>query len=949
MTSLGTAGIVFLASEPGMGRRRLVSRVAEVEQSNDVHVTRLSLGSETTGIAVNRIVVACREIASKARQGNAELLCIDSLPVLDENDVTRVSRALRRLVVAGGTCLVVTDIENEMLVEAIPESACYRAYILLDADGTQGVLQSVTGGIPRLMRGYTLGQAAGVADPSRSVAYLDSLADLVSISLRDSLAHEERVLRAAMILLGSGSYKDLESVVGPVDREMLALLARDAPLFGVDLVGERFACVGLGPTEALVACLPRMLGEWLGNIAFRAADILMRRGLWARATAMANAYLTGQDAALFVSRWGIEALQVGGTDLATRASEVPDVDERPLRPVRLALSAIEDARPSFASLPLVELSERGLGRIVGAQRARLICLCRKALRDCSLAKGVSLVPDHPDQMSLELLVHLAAIGFMVEGEMTSAFHMLLVHRDREGGTLSSELLRGDFWLARALVGDVGATVLDEPHNGSGEFFGRARMRSFHLMAEAIDACVSAIDNDSELVECESISNRADLLGDTLTQAIAVCTSALGDLRRKYWARAKVRVDLVRTLGVRAGATVIVEFAELLGCVAEIGAGEDIAEQIASRSRRRDTKLRYSWRFAAEVAACRVEGEERQIEPLDVRGACPPDERWALTALCRGIDGFSEQMLALMPESWRKVVGKERLAEVVVLSEARQAKLQPAPAPKPVTPKRPIRICVLGGVTVQVEGQFASDRKLRTRRAKSFLAYMASTRGHLARRHEVMEVVWPESDYEAGLSRIYQSTSAVRAVVKAAESDLDPFVLNKKDGTISLNDEYVTCDVDEYRDLVMRVIAAGGNDEEVIRLAAQAADLYAGDLYVPSTDTTGTMEARRRELRDMHADMMVEAAMAAMRLGRSRMAARYADSAMLADGMREDAMEALIRAYDACGRRPEAHVKYVSFIRQMADREGRPPSIGLRKLAESLWGPDAGLNRRGHAS
>ena len=87
----------------------------------------------------------------------------------------------------------------------------------------------------------------------------------------------------------------------------------------------------------------------------------------------------------------------------------------------------------------------------------------------------------------------------------------------------------------------------------------------------------------------------------------------------------------------------------------------------------------------------------------------------------------------------------------------------------------------------------------------------------------------------------------------------------------------------------------------------------------------------------------------MRLGRSRMAARYADSAMLADGMREDAMEALIRAYDACGRRPEAHVKYVSFIRQMADREGRPPSIGLRKLAESLWGPDAGLNRRGHAS
>ena len=944
ITSLHTAGIAFLASEPGMGRRRLVARVAELRAADDVRVTRMSLPSETSDVAANRIVVTCREVARRSRRGGRELICVDSLPVLDERDVVRVSRALRRVAVAGGASLLVTDIENEMLVEALPEAACYRSYLLLTGEATSGPAWSATGGIPALVQGYSLGKAAGVAEPERSVAYLDSLSDLVSASLRESLAVEERVLRATMLLAGRGDYADLAEAVGHVDREQLALLSRDAPLFGVDPTAERFECVGVGSTDALLACLPRMLGDCYADVASRCADLLMQRGSWKRATAIAHALLDTQAVVRFVGKWGVEVIQVGGTELAERAVAAPDVDERPLRATRLALSAVRDARPSFASLPLVELGELGAGRSLCAQRAKLMCQCRKVLRDCSLAKEVDLVPEFSDLMSQEMLVHLSAVGFMVEGEMTNAFHMLLVHRDRRGGTLSSELLRGDFRLACALVGDVGIAVADEPLMGSEDFFARSRMKSFRFAREAVDACVGAIENVPVDVDCETLANRADRIGDTLTQLMAVCAAALGDLRRGLWARAKVRADLAARLAMRASAPILSELADLLGCIASACDGEDVAERVAVCSRLKSKRLRSSWRLVAEALARLREGEQAARGPLDVRGPCPADERWVLTALCRGIGTFSDLLIDTVPESWRNAMR----ADV-----SRPAVAEAAPPEAPSSPlaqqeghsDHPIRICVLGGVTMRVNGQAVSDRKLRTRRAKPLLSYLASTRGHIARRHEVMDAVWPECDYDSGLNRIYQSASAVRACARLTECELDPFVLNKKDGTVSLNDEVVTCDVDEYREIAMAAIAIDDNDEEVIRVAAKACELYSGDLYVPSTDTTGIMESRRLELRNMHADVMVGASEAAMRLGRARMAARYADAAVMVDNTREDAMEALLRAYDACGRRPEAHARYSAFVRQLADQEGRPPSVRLRRLAEDLWGMGGGRRRR----
>ena len=947
-SALNTLGIVFLASEPGMGRLRLSSAIADAMKANDAHVMRLNLKSDANEVAANRLVSACRDVSGKARRGAKELLCVESIPVFDEHDVMRVSRALRRLGASGASALVITDIENEMLVEALPEAGCYRSYLLLDGDATKGPIGAATGGIPALVRGFDLGASTGSSNPSLSVAYLDALADLVALSLRDTLTSEERTLRSAMLLLGSGDYAELAEVTGSVDHELMSVLARDAPLFGVDPAKERFACIGVEKTEALLACIPRMLGVRAAELAPQCAEVLMRRNAWRRALAIAQSYLTGQDIARFVGRWGVEMVQVGGTGVVERGCEVPDAEERPLRAPRLVLSAVTDVRPSFASLPIVELTELGVGRGLCAQRARLVCLCRKVLRDCSLAQGVGLSPECPDQMSLELLVHITALRFMATGEMTNAFHLLLVHREGHGETMSSELLRADFRLARALAGDVGPMPNDDGRKGADSFFARSRMRSFRLVSEVIDACVATTEDEVAEVDCESIANRADRLGDTLTQVVAMCVSALTDLRRGYWTRATVRSELANRLALRADVPIAKEFSAVLGCIAAACNGEDVDDRLEALDRSPAAHLPNTALLVGEAIARMSDGVDANREPLALGGPCPTDERWALKVLSSGIAGFSELLIRSMPFSWRKVIGREQVAEIVPMRGLRVGAAPEPIAPLEEPPQLPVRICVLGGVSVRVNGTLVEDKRLRARRAKSFLAYLASTRSHAVRRHELMEAVWPECDYDSGLARIYQSTCTVRGEVRRIEFGLDPFVLNKKDGTIALDESVVSCDVDEYREVATRALELEGSDEEIIRLASRASELYTGDLYVPVSDISGVMEMRRRELRDMHADMMVGASEAAMRLGRTRMAARYADNAMLVDGMREDAMEALLRSYDACGRRPEAHVRYVSFVRQLAEREGRPPSGRLRRLAEELWGPDANGRHRHNA-
>lgn len=232
--------------------------------------------------------------------------------------------------------------------------------------------------------------------------------------------------------------------------------------------------------------------------------------------------------------------------------------------------------------------------------------------------------------------------------------------------------------------------------------------------------------------------------------------------------------------------------------------------------------------------------------------------------------------------------------------------------------------------MQVDGETIPEWRLDRRCAKAMLVFVALHPKLLARRYEIIDQVWPDCDYKAGLDRIYQATSALRKVIADVTPGLNPFLSYREEKSVSLDPALFECDFVDFADAAKEALACEGDDARSLEAALRAERLYAGDLFVPSRDCTGYVVARRQELRELYADTMVAGAEAAFRLGRYRISARLADSATGVDDLREDAVEVLIRSLRASGRMFEAEQRYKKYAVHFVDRTHMPPSKRLRK-------------------
>lgn len=107
------------------------------------------------------------------------------------------------------------------------------------------------------------------------------------------------------------------------------------------------------------------------------------------------------------------------------------------------------------------------------------------------------------------------------------------------------------------------------------------------------------------------------------------------------------------------------------------------------------------------------------------------------------------------------------------------------------------------------------------------------------------------------------------------------------------------------------------------------------------DATGIMQARREEERRRFVDVMVEGAEASLRQGSPTRAEWFARNAHHADSLREDVIEAELKALFAQGRTVEAHREYERYAQGLIEVTGLPPSSSMRHLmkeAESMVKP-----------
>ncbi len=898
-----SARMVAVCGEPGMGLGPLVTSVLSRASGLGVRTVYRSYATSSAAAASRSLVRLAKQLSGA--QGGV-VVGIDDIPPSDESCVARQARALRRMREDGASVLIALRPEARQLLESLPECQVVTSAALLarraSATGPAGVsheLFRLTRGIPSLLE--ALGPEASVTSGDEvPLAYFDALGRLLERSLRSSLCDEERRLRLALILFGRGRVEELRGVLGTVHDDLLADVRENAPLFGISTDLVLFNCLSSVAPGALVSCLRRLAPTCAlyPEVVSGCMSALVESGRLARAAALALLPECRGSLGLVVER-APDFIDIGEIRLVLHAAEIVEgADERELATLCTVVASLD-------TRGLCELPDSSR-RAKGATDTALLLFgeARRALWGRAPTAGAEVLPE--GDLERRLAAHVGACSLMLRGAFSAALTLLVgVVDEGRGPCVSGALLALDVEVARILTGGAPSARGEEVARAE-EFLTHHPLRGiagYLALHELVSELVCPADDEERGLRDAVM--RYESASDALVRVVALLVGAIADLRAGSAGRAQVRAELAESAARGFDGDYLSRLARLLSDVALYVQGGRPGPRVPDdASDDLDQVCTLVW----EVFLC--EENPTLVSAIDER--VPWDGLWLLRVLCTGLGEFSARLADRMPARWRRAAPSASGGGLLRPLPSAERSLRESAGTRP---SRPIALSLLGGFSLCVHGKHVPEGGLERRNMKSLLEYLVLRGGH-AKRYQIVEQVWPNCDYVLGFNRAYQATSALRSLV-ASMSDADApelIVASRASGEISVNMEAVTCDVSEFRDAALEAI---DSEDSVwsLECARVAERLYQGDLYMPQSDATGFIAAMRAELKNLYADAMVEGSRAALDLGHDRTAARLAENAVLANDMREDAVTALVRALQSCGRGAEA-------LRQRRAFEGR---------------------------
>ena len=943
----GSTTLLAICAEPGFGQEGVITELLAEATHRGYKCYRYEFRTKDADAASAEIVRVARRTS---RLDRPVVVAFDSIPPSDESCVRRQARALRRMWEADVPVVFSLTPEGSQLLELLPESTIVRTRDLLlgfasdsDAGDRLRTLRSLSWGIPSLSRCLVPELDADGEVATIPTSYYEELGSLVAGSLRPSLSDEELRLRLAMHLLGRGTREDLAAACGEVSPDLLEWIHETAPLFAISSRLDRFRSLTDVRPAALETCLPALsaTSSMFDSVCPACIELLLDRGDVERAACLFS--LPHADAALPAAlSHAVPLLDAGRVDILRRAllpescaevgtlgPEYESVLERVVGALSGDIQDVTSSAPEAAPDPVLE----GPGRDVA-----LFCDLKRVLR------GGPPVPlsDEKDlsDVGRRLLIHRQACDLMVRGRLSAATRLLVATpADGVATHVSSAVLCLDLELSRMLLGD-------SPTEASGEVEAAVRLLSSERVpglrgyADCLGLVRAVLTGGTEASESAGqLISRAERCGDALAQLVALLAGCVTDIRAGAVTRANVRATLALALARGLSLDYLARLADLLGRVARSLLGEPVpARDEDNPQDGHEDDLEEVCLLVDEVML----PEEDAVIVRRAKGERVPREAlWVLLVLTEGMGSLSHELREAMPPEWGRALSgmRERLLRsgdsaawfdrgaLGLLESGRDGKGREVPA---------IDLRLLGGFELLVDGVQILDGRLEHRNAKPLLEYLVLQQGAAAKRYQLVEQLWPESDYANGFGRIYQATSVIRSVIGGVRKGLDPFVIGRSSKEVALNRALVRCDVDDFR-LFAREAVDGTSDERVLEMARRAERLYAGDLYLPSVDATGFIYDTREELRLLYADAMVAGAEAALRLGKSRTSTRLATNALAIDDLREDAVVALVRALKASGRAAEAEQQYRRYAGKLLRTSRRAPSKLLRRAVGDTLG------------
>lgn len=952
-------GATIVIAPDGFGKTTLLcQRVAEVQRDPNRGVARMI---DAAGMDGEGLYGLLGELEMHLEPRMRPLVAIDNLPTLHGTALEGVTGRIRALHHMGFEFVLACLPGNRAFANGMGDAYKVTPQVLVVRPreysdwtrmlGISGELDvyDLTQGIPALvaMLGIVDGRQTGLEAFSRTAAALCQSALEEMRRGRDSLYRTACLL----VLTGTGSLRDFERIGMRVRMQSWTRVAREYPLFGVDVEHGTYRCLAQGSKAMGELC--RQMARARPLFAVRAIKILMAAGNVDRAVGIAGMLEHSEDVLGVLTEHPTSfALSGNVTFVRDMMESMGDVSaaSTPVGGVlALHLSALMSGEFRLARALSSELRRRRneiKGEVTPESWAQACALC-SIWSDC---RGIGLpeidaafTQGHATVASQDLELHAKIYAELIGGSGNVTLDSHIQGFDElsgEGVSIPQVLLACDRALVDAMCGDMGdVRAMDA---GMQRMATRLLERKVAPIATRVRMVAATcrllsglpVADERAFVDAGTLSVR---ISDLATQLFCLVGEGWQALVLGQCSNALFRAHQVLKLATE-DQRVVMAWARMLECCAHLADTPRMA--LDGEADLLDLAEPARTPADAWTAALRLAAAHRTSE---LSAWCSLNKKMLLT---KDFTAFARQALTILGDRVGlivRVLPGDYAMGIGMDSElaSREGEASWEGLHDADLLLGQVNVRLFGGFQVERGGHVATDAIWRRRRACIIAARLVLAAGAFVGRKEIGEEVWPDKDYLHARETLYAGLSSLRSAF--GQSDEGPqYVLTQGEG-VAINTEYVVSDTMRFDALARDILLgrARTTGRQLIEACLQLDELYAGPLYVPNFGDTSFYVRQRRLYQTKFVDCMMRGAHVALELDDLPVASWLIDAALRQAPLREDVIRAAMHIYDKGGRRREVVELYNSHVHVLEQELHSLPERETQMAYEAIIHSDGG--------
>ena len=924
--------IATLVTAPdGFGKTTLLAqRVSEVQSDAERGVARIV---DAAGMDAERLYELLGDIEGRLEPRMRPLIAIDNLPTLRETAIQGFADRIRALHEKGFELMVACRPSNRAFVQHMgdaykvgPQALLVRPKEFSDWATMLGIsgeldVYELTQGVPGLVAMLSVvdGRQVGVE------SFSESAAALYRAALEELRGERDALYRTACLLLltGSGLLRDFERVGMRVRTQTWSRLAREYPIFGVDVERGTYRCIARHGRA--MEALRREVVRARPLFAARAIKVLMAVGNVDAAVGVTEMMERPEDALGVLAEYPSAFALSGNISFVRKMMEVVGDVTSAAMPVgsilAIYLAAMASGELRVARALSAELRRRSReieGQIDPGSWTEAEALVG-LWPGCS---GVGLPEVSPSYVkgretaaARELKMHGRVCGELIGGSGALELDACVQGFDAlagDGVSVPKVLLACDRALIDAMCGDAGdARACDEKMR---EMVRRLLERRLTPIATHVRMVAATcrllsglpVTDERAFVDEGTLSVR---MSDFPMQLFCLVGEGWQAMETGQCTNALFRARQVLKLA-EEGQWVIVSWARMLECCAHVCATSRMSLDEEANMLDLSGAAEHpvdAWTVALKLAAARRTSE---------LGAWCSLNKDAL--FIRGFMAFAKQALALLGD---KVSAMDRLLPRDYLMGNGLSLVDGGlePAPKRVGMRdadmllAQVNVSLFGGFQVERGGHVVTDAAWRRRKACVIAARLVLADGAFVSRRELGDEIWPDKDYLHAREAVYAGLTSLRSAFgQCAEGP--QYVLAQGEG-VAINTEYVVSDTMRFdalaRDILLR--RTGTTGRQLVDACLRLDEIYTGPLYVPNVGDTEYYAHQRHVYQTKFVDCMMRGIGAALEMDDLPVASWLVEAALRQSPLREDVIRAAMHIYDMSGRRREVVELYTGHV------------------------------------